>query len=73
MSRLIHVCLMGIALAAAGCGAQTPEIGPAQDTKQADPDQMKKVREESMKRNANSSAAQQRGADPNAAPSGQQQ
>ncbi len=66
MSRFIHACVIGATLVAAGCGSGTPELAPVKDTKQADPDQMKKMMEESMKRNAGAPGAQQRGATPDA-------
>ena len=51
MSQLFRVCLLAAAMTAIGCSSGTPEIGPVKETKQADPELMKKSMEESMKRN----------------------
>lgn len=51
MSQLIRVCVLGAALAGIGCGGSTAPLGPVEDTKQVDPEVMKKAREESMNRN----------------------
>ncbi|MBI3866206.1 MAG: hypothetical protein HY290_30370 [Planctomycetia bacterium] len=51
MSRLIRICLVGVALVAAGCGSNSKELPPVKDTKLEDKEKMEKMKQESMQRN----------------------
>jgi hypothetical protein len=51
MSQFFRVCVLGAALTAAGCGAGTPELGPAKTTPEADQDAIRKGMQDSMNRN----------------------
>jgi hypothetical protein len=51
MIRMARAMVLAASLSVLGCSAETPEIGPVKETKQADPEQMKKMMEQSRERN----------------------
>jgi hypothetical protein len=51
MSQLFRMCVLGAALAAAGCGGSTPELGPAKDTPKVDQAEIDKKMQDAMQRN----------------------
>jgi hypothetical protein len=58
MSKFIQVSLLGLALAAVGCGGATPEMGPAKETPKMSPEEIQKKMMESANKNKTANGEQ---------------